>query len=157
LLLVLGGIASWLYLPRPSPPKPTATQTSIEQLHLVGTSASFIDNQHHGQLFYIQGRVRNEFTQPRRWIQLRAKLLYTDGRTARQLDFYAGNPLTKEQLQSMPLEDLIGLIQQRPATGEGSKLIAAQEEVSFTVPFGDLPELSKLGDYSVEILASQAS
>ena len=157
LLLIFGGIAIWLYLPRPLRQKPAPTQAGIEQLHLVGTSASFIDNQHHGQLFYIQGRVRNEFTEPRRWIQLRAKLLYTDGRTARQLDFYAGNPLTKEQLQSMPLEDLIGLIQRRPAAGEGSRLIAAQEEVSFTVPFGDLPELTKLGDYSVEILASQPS
>jgi len=33
--------------------------------------------------------------------------------------------------------------------------IAAREEVTFTVPFGDLPELTQLSDYSVEILASQ--
>jgi len=156
-LLILGGIAVWLYLPRPLRPKPAHTRADIEQLHLVATSASFIDNRHNGQLFYIQGRVRNEFSEPRRWIRLRAKLLYTDGRIARELDFYAGNPLSKEQLQSMPLEDLIALIQQRPDADKGPSLIAAQEEVSFTVPFGDLPELTKLSDYSVEILESQPS
>lgn len=157
LLLILGGIALWLYLPLLLPQEAPRLQTGIEQLHLVGTSANFIDNQHNGQLFYIQGRVRNDFSEPRSWIRLRAKLLYTDGRTARQLDFYAGNPLSKEQLQSMPLQDLIGLIVRPPTAEKGARSIAAQAEVSFTVPFGDLPELTKLSDYSVEILASKPS
>ena len=157
LLLILGGMALWLYPPWPLRPKPAPALSGIEQLHLVETSASFIDNQHSGQLFYIQGRVRNEFPEPRRWIHLRAKLLYTDGRTARQLDFYAGHPLSKKQLQSVPLQDLLDLIQQRPSAEKGPLLIAAQEELPFTVPFGDLPELTKLSDYSVEILASQPS
>ena len=157
LLLISGGIALWLYPPWSPRSKPAPKLTGIEQLHLVETSASFIDNQHNGQLFYIQGRVRNDFPESRRWIRLRAKLLYTDGRTARQLDFYAGNSLSKEQLQSLPLENLIGMIQQRPGAEKKAPLIAAQEEVSFTVPFGDLPELTKLSDYSVEILASQPS
>lgn len=157
LILILGGIALWRYLPWPIRSKPAPTLTGIEQLHLVATSANFIDNQHDGQLFYIQGSVRNDFTEPRRLIRLRAKLLFTDGSTARQLEFYAGNPLSKEQLQSMPLKVLVGLIQRPPITKEGARSIAAQEEVSFTVPFGDLPELTKLSDYSVEILASQPS
>ncbi len=155
LFLILGGVALWLYPPWPLRPKPAPALSGIEQLHLVETSASFIDNQHSGQLFYIQGRVRNEFPEPRRWIQLRAKLLYTDGRTARQLDFYAGQPLSKKQLKSLPLQDLIDLIQRPPTSEKGPPLIAAQEEILFTVPFGDLPELTKLSDYSVEILASQ--
>jgi hypothetical protein len=157
LILILGGIALWLYPPWPLSPKPAPALSGIEQLHLVETSASFIDNQHSGQLFYIQGRVRNEFPEPRRWIQLRAKLLYTDGRTAQQLDFYAGHPLSKKQLQSLPLHELIELIQRRPSAEKRPLLIAAQEEIVFTVPFGDLPELTKLSDYSVEILASQPS
>jgi hypothetical protein len=157
LLLLSGGIALWLYPPWSTPSKPASKLAGIEQLHLVETSASFIDNQHNGQLFYIQGRVRNDFPEPRRWIRLRAKLLYTDGRTARELDFYAGNSLSKEQLKSLPLDNLIGMIQQRPGAEKKAPVIAAQEEVSFTVPFGDLPELTKLSDYSVEILESQPS
>ncbi len=155
LLLVVCGIALWLYLPWPLQPKPVPKRPGIEMLHLVSTSANFIDNSHDGQLFYIQGRVRNEFPEPRHWIRMRAKLLYADGRTARQLDFYAGNPLSKEQLQSMPLQELIGLIQRRPTLETGPSRIAPQQEISFTVPFGDLPELTKLSDYSVEILGSQ--
>jgi hypothetical protein len=55
----------------------------------------------------------------------------------------------------MPLKDLVGLIQRRPDAQEKRKIVAAQEEVSFAVPFGNLPDLTKLSDYSVEILASQ--
>jgi hypothetical protein len=131
--------------------------SGIEQLHLVETRGYFVDNQRAGQIFIIQGRVRNEFPEPRRWIHLRAKLYTSDGQTARQLDFYAGNTLSNQQLQSMPLEELLGLIQRPPTAQERTRSIAAKEEVSFTVPFGDLPELTKLSDYSVEILASQPS
>jgi predicted Zn finger-like uncharacterized protein len=157
LLLILGGIAAWLYLPWPLRPKPVTKPTGIEQLTLVETSGYFVDNQQDGQLFVIQGRVRNEFPEAKRWIHLRAKLYTTDGQTARQQDFYAGNELSDQQLQSMPLQALLVLVQRRPTPEERARVIAAQEEVSFTVPFGNLPELTKLSDYSVEIIASQPS
>lgn len=155
LIVVAGGVALWLYLPWPLRPKPVTTSTGVEQLHLMETRGYFVDNQRDGQLFVIQGRVRNEFTKPRRSIHLRAKLYTSDGETARQLDFYAGNALSDKQLRSMSLGDLLGLIQRPPIAQQRERVIAVQEEVSFTVPFGDLPELTKLSDYSVEILASQ--
>jgi predicted Zn finger-like uncharacterized protein len=157
LFLILGGVAAWLYLPWPLRPKPVPKPTGIEQLTLVETSGYFVDNQQAGQLFVIQGRVRNEFPEAKRWIQLRAKLYTTDGQTARQQDFYAGNELSDQQLQSMPLQALLVLVQRRPTTEERARVIAAQTEVFFTVPFGNLPELTKLSDYSVEIIASQPS
>lgn len=155
LIVIAGGIALWQYLPWPLRPKPVTTSTGVEQLHLMETRGYFVDNQRDGQLFVIQGRVRNEFAKPRRWIHLRAKLYTSDGETARQLDFYAGNVLSDKQLRNMSLGDLLGLIQRPPIAQQKERVIAAQEEVSFTVPFGDLPELTKLSDYSVEILASQ--
>ena len=155
LLVIAGGLALWLYLPWPLKSKPVEKTTGIEQLHLVETRGYFVENQRAGQLFVIQGRVRNEFPKPRRWIHLRAKIYTSDGKTARQLDFFAGNILSNQQLQSMPLEELLGFVQSQPTTKEKGRIIAAQEEISFTVPFGDLPELTELSDYSVEILASQ--
>ncbi len=157
LLLILGGVAAWPYLPRLFQSKPVAQQGGIEQLHLVETRGYFVDNEQAGQIFVIEGRVRNEFPEPRRWIHLRAKLYTTDGQTARELDFYAGTMLSDQQLEKMSLEELLGLIQRPPTAQERAQLIAAKAEVSFTVPFGDLPELTKLSDYSVEILASQPS
>lgn len=155
LLLVAGGVALWQYLPWPFPSKPVTSSAGVEQLHLMETRGYFVDNQRAGQLFVIQGRVRNEFAKPRRSIHLRAKLYTSDGETALQLDFYAGNVLSDKQLRSMSLGDLLGLIQHPPTAQQRERVIAVQEEVSFTVPFGDLPELTKLSDYSVEILASQ--
>ncbi len=155
LLVIAGGLALWLYLPWPVSTKTVPKTTGIEQLHLVKSRGFFVDNKQAGQLFVIQGRIRNDFPVPRRWIHLRAKLYTTDGQTARQLDFYAGNMLSDKQLQSVPLEKLVGLIQRPPVKQDRVRTIAAREEVTFTVPFGDLPELTKLSDYSVEILASQ--
>ena len=155
LLLIAGSIALWLYVPWPLKPKPDEKSTGIEQLHLVETRGYFVDNQNAGQLFVIQGRVRNEFPKPLRWIHLRAKIYTSDGQTARQLDFYAGNILSNQQLQSMPLENLLAFVQTQPATKDQAQEIGSRQEVSFTVPFGDLPELTRLSDYSVEILASQ--
>ena len=155
LIVVAGGVALWLYLPWPLQSRPATMSTGVEQLHLLETRGYFVDNPLAGQLFVIQGRVRNEFAQPRRSIHLRAKLYTSDGETARQLDFYAGNALSDKQLRSMSLGDLLGLIQRPPIAQQRERVIAVQEEVSFTIPFGDLPELTKLSDYSVEILASQ--
>jgi predicted Zn finger-like uncharacterized protein len=155
LLLIAGSIALWLYVPWPLKPKTVERSTGIEQLHLVETRGYFVQNQRAGQLFVIQGTVRNEFSKPRRWIHLRAKIYTSDGETARQLDFYAGNILSKQQLQNMTLDNLLAFVQSQPATGDQAQVIGARQEVSFTVPFGDLPELTQLSDYSVEILASQ--
>jgi predicted Zn finger-like uncharacterized protein len=155
LLLIAGSIALWLYVPWPLKPKPVEKSTGIEQLHLVETRGDFVENQEAGQLFVIQGRVRNESPKPLRWIHLRAKIYTSDGQTARQLDFYAGNILSNQQLQNMPLEKLLAYVQTQPATKDLTQEIGSRQEVSFTVPFGDLPELTQLSDYSVEILASQ--
>jgi predicted Zn finger-like uncharacterized protein len=155
LLLIAGSIALWLYVPWPFKPKPVEKSTGIEQLHLVETRGDFVENQEAGQLFVIQGRIRNESPKPLRWIHLRAKIYTSDGQTARQLDFYAGNILSNQQLQSMPLEKLLAYVQTEPATKDKAQEIGSRQEVSFTVPFGDLPELTQLSDYSVEILASQ--
>ena len=155
LIVIAGGLALWLYVPWPVSKKTVPQTTGIEQLHLVKSRGFFIDNKEAGQLFVIQGRVRNDFPVPRRWIHLRAKLYTTDGQTARQLDFFAGTMLSDQQLQNVPLEELLGLIQRPPVKQNRVQTIAAREEVTFTVPFGDLPELTELSDYSVEILASQ--
>lgn len=155
LLLIAGSVALWLYVPWPFKPKAVKKTTDIEQLHLVETRGYFVENQKAGQLFVIQGRVRNEFSKPLRWIHLRAKIYTSDGKTARQVDFYAGNILSNQQLKSMPLERLLAFVQSQPATKDQAQEIGSRQEVSFTVPFGDLPELTQLSDYSVEILSSQ--
>ncbi|MBW1980880.1 MAG: zinc-ribbon domain-containing protein [Deltaproteobacteria bacterium] len=155
LLLVVAGVALWLYFPRSTQQPTTSTTKGIEFLHLVEARGYFIDNLQAGQLFVIEGRVRNDFPEPRRRIRMRAKLYTSDGQQAQQVDFYAGNSLTAAQLRNLPLEDQRRLIQQPPAGNSQDEVVAPGSEIIFTVSFGNLPELSKLSDYSVEIVASQ--
>jgi hypothetical protein len=153
-LIASAAIALWLFFPWSHARQSAPENAGIHLLHLVETHGYFVDSQQAGQLFVIEGRVRNDFATPRRWILLRAKLYTTDGQEARQQLFYAGNLLSTEQLRGLPLADQLGLIQQTP---QGPQVaITAGREVSFMVPFGDLPDISKLSDYSVEIVASQS-
>jgi predicted Zn finger-like uncharacterized protein len=154
-LMTSAAIALWLFFPWSHARQSAPENAGIHLLHLVETQGYFVDNQQTGQLFVIEGRVRNDFATPRRWILLRAKLYTTDGQEARQQLFYAGNLLSTEQLRGLPLADQLGLIQQTPQGPQAA--IAAGQEVSFIVPFGDLPEIARLSDYSVEIVASQSS
>jgi len=154
-LIASAAIALWLFFPWSHARQSAPDNAGIHLLHLAETQGYFVDSQQAGQLFVIEGRVRNDFATPRRWILLRAKLYTTDGQEARQQLFYAGNLLSTEQLRGLPLADQLGLIQQTP---QGPQVaIGAGQEVSFMVPFGDLPDISKLSDYSVEIVASQSS
>jgi hypothetical protein len=154
-LVTTAAIALWLFFPWSQARQSAPDNAGIHLLHLVETQGYFVEGQQAGQLFVIEGRVRNDFATPRRWILLRAKLYTTDGQEARQQLFYAGNVLSAEQLRTLSLADQLGLIQQTP---QGPQVaIAAGQEVSFMVPFGDLPDISKLSDYSVEIVASQSS
>jgi len=154
-LLTTASVALWLLFPWSHARPPVPENTGIHLLHLVETHGYFIDNAKAGQLFVIEGRVRNDFPTPRRWILLRAKLYTADGQEARQQLFYAGNLLSREQIQSLALTDQLGLIQQTPHGAEAA--IGSRQEVAFIVPFGNLPDLNKLSDYSVEIVASQSS
>jgi hypothetical protein len=154
-LLIVAGIALWRYHPQLRKQKTVSMSGSTEQLHLLEPRSYFIENEEAGQLFVIEGRLRNEYPAPRRQIYLRAKLYTVDGRVVQQLDFYAGHPLSAQQLQGKPLAALHKLIQQHPSTEKGERIVASHQEVSFAVPFGNLPELTSLSDYSVEILASQ--
>jgi Protein of unknown function (DUF3426) len=154
-LMTTAAIALWLLFPWSQARQSAPDNAGINLLHLAETQGYFVENQQAGQLFVIEGRVRNDFATPRRWILLRAKLYTNDGQEARQQLFYAGNVLSTEQLRTLPLADQLGLIQQTPQALQVA--IAAGQEVSFVVPFGDLPDISKLSDYSVEIVASQSS
>jgi predicted Zn finger-like uncharacterized protein len=154
-LCAAGAAALWLRFPWSNARQSVPENMGINLLHLEETHGYFIDNEKAGQLFVIEGRVRNDFTTPRRWILLRARLYTTDGKEAKQQLFYAGNLLSRGQLQSLALADQLGRIQQTPQGTEAA--IRSGQEVAFIVPFGDLPDLNKLGDYSVEIVASQSS
>lgn len=155
LLFIVAGIALWLYVPWPPGGKSPSDNAGIELLHLVETRGYFVDNLKAGQLFVIEGRVRNDFPEPRRGIRLRARLYTADGQATQQLDFYAGRLFRAEQLRTLPLAELHRLLQQSPGGQKSGQPVAPGQEVSFAVPFGNLPDLSRLSDYSVEILASR--
>ncbi len=119
------------------------------------TKEYFIDNIHLGQLFVVQGMVRNEYPEARSFIFLKATL-YTDiNKPYQTITLYCGNPLTKEQLRTLTLEKLQKIIKNKYGKSRSNVNVLPQAEVPFTVFFYNLPELSKLTNYKIEVISSE--
>ncbi len=119
------------------------------------TKEYFIDNIHLGQLFVVQGMVRNEYPQARSFIFLKATLYTKLNKPYQTITLYCGNPLTKEQLRTMTLEELLKVVKNKYGKSRSNVNILPRAEVPFTVFFYNLPELSKLTNYKIEVISSE--
>ncbi len=119
------------------------------------TKEYFIDNVHLGQLFVVQGMVRNEYPQARSFIFLKATLYTGLNKPYQTITLYCGNPLTREQLRTLTLEELQKIIKNKYGKSRSNVNVLPQAEVPFTVFFYNLPELSKLTNYKIEVISSE--
>ncbi len=115
---------------------------------------SWVENQNDGRLYIIQGRVKNEYSEPRSFIRVTGQV-FADGRKFKQAaQAYCGNMPSRENLETMPLADLQKLLANRNGTDNANVKVAPGQEVPFTVIFSDLPEDVELQEYAVEISGS---
>ncbi len=134
------------------------TETDPGNKHITVSSETkeyFIDNINLGQLFVVQGMVKNEYSQARSFIFLKATL-YTDlNKPYQTITLYCGNPLTREELRTLTLQELLKIIKNKYGKSRANVNVLPQAEVPFTVFFYNLPELSKLTTYKIEVISSE--
>jgi len=119
------------------------------------TKEYFIDNIHLGQLFVVQGMVRNEYPQARSFIFLKATLYTGLNKPYQTITLYCGNPLTREQLRTLTLQELFKVVKNKYGKSRANVNVLPNAEVPFTVFFYNLPELSKLTNYKIEVVSSE--
>nr|MBL0714659.1 DUF3426 domain-containing protein [Desulfobacterales bacterium] len=115
---------------------------------------SWVQNKTDGRIYIIQGRVKNEYSQPRSFIRVTGSI-FADGRKfKRVVQAYCGNMPSLQDLENLPVADLQKRLVNRNGTNNVNVKVAPGKEVPFTVIFAGLPEDVELQEYAVEISGS---
>ena len=115
---------------------------------------SWVQNKADGRLYIIQGRVKNEYSQPRSYIRVTGRI-YADGRKfSKAAHAYCGNMPSREDLENMPVADLQKMLGNRSGAGDANVMVEPAKEIPFTVVFAGLPDDVELQEYAVEISGS---
>lgn len=76
------------------------------KISLRSVNAKYVSNEASGELLVISGEAVNDYKKPRASIQVRGMIYGSDGKILASKNAYGGNPLTPEQLATMPMEKI---------------------------------------------------
>ncbi len=116
-------------------------------------SGFYIVNVQAGELFVVSGNATNRYPHARANVQLKGLLYSSEGALLLQQTIFAGNPMDKRTLRSLPL----GKIQENMNNQFGDSLsnfnLQPGRSIPFTVVFHDLPDT--LSEFTVEVVDSR--
>ena len=112
----------------------------------------FVNNSRSGQLFVIEGSIKNDYDHPRSHIKVTGKLYQKGNKISKKTTVYCGNVLTDSDLARMD----IGSIKKQLLNQSGSKKsnlkVKTGNMVPFMIVFDNLPR--NLDEYTVEVEGS---
>lgn len=157
LILLMLGLILWpsgplsvlkMKSPPPGLPKPVVTITDSVQ-------AYYLENMQSGQVLVIEGEVLNESSKPVSFVMIEGKLFDSKDAVSQIQRCYAGNSLTRKEITNLKLSE----IQERMMNREGKNLkdvrIPPAGKAPFMLVFHNLPEVSTLSNYSVNVISSK--
>ncbi len=131
----------------------TEHSTDIGQISLGTLEGRFLTNEQTGEIFVIRGETINNFNQPRSAIQVKGILHDQHGRPLLQKTVFSGNPISDEELRSLPFEE----IEQRMGNQFGRDLsnmkIDPRRSIPFAIVFKELPP--NIAEFSVKVTSSR--
>lgn len=132
--------------------KPSPGDKGIDLLNLLGMKSYFVTNRDAGTLFVVSGKLRNEYPVARRRVRLRLRIYTEDSKVATEKVFFAGGSLTREEAGKLKLGQIKKRTEKAGAGPQG--VVLPSRVIPFAVVVDSLPKLSKLGDYSLELVSS---
>jgi predicted Zn finger-like uncharacterized protein len=133
---------------------PNKTQKAAITI-LESMQAYFLENDHIGQIFVVEGEVRNDSPSPVSFILVEGKLYSVDTKIYQNQKAYCANVMSRDELAKLTVAE----IQNRMMNREGKNLVnvhaPSKAKVPFQVVFHNLPGLNQLSDYSVEVVGSE--
>lgn len=114
----------------------------------------FIQNRVAGDIFVIQGQVRNEYNQPRSYIKITGKLYVKGQALAKSATVYCGNVLSDSDLQNMDMASINKHLQNRFGDNRSNIKVSSGKTVPFFIVFNKLPP--NLDEYTVEVAGSSS-
>lgn len=115
----------------------------------VGT---FLVNKEGGEIFVVSGDAVNNFKKPRASIQVKATLYGQKGEAIQQKSAYCGNVLSKEQLETLPLQKIEAAMLNQFGDSLANLGVQPGKAIPFVVVF---TKVSKdAGEFGVEVIGS---
>jgi predicted Zn finger-like uncharacterized protein len=134
-------------------PQPQDVAGNLKIVPLGNTiNGKFIDNAKSGQLFVIQGHIKNEYDHPRSYIKVTGKLFQKDKKMAKQATVYCGNMLSNSELASLDMAAINKKLRFRSGKKRSNFKVRTGKKVPFMIVFDKLP--GNLDEYTVEVEGS---
>ncbi|HEY3308991.1 MAG TPA: DUF3426 domain-containing protein [Desulfuromonadaceae bacterium] len=115
-------------------------------------NASFVKNTAAGDLLVITGEAVNSFPKPRAAIQVKGVVYGANGQVLTSRNAYCGNPLTKEQLATMPVDKIEAAMANQFGDSLANMEVNPGTSIPFVVVIPNPPADAK--DYGVEPASS---
>ncbi len=127
------------------------TETVALDTGKIGVSsvvASYLDNDEAGEILVISGDALNEYAEPRAALQVKVTIFDAQGQIIASKSAYGGNPLTEEQLESLPLEKIEAAMANQFGDSLANMEVAPGKAIPFVIVLADLPKGAK--DFEVQ-------
>jgi predicted Zn finger-like uncharacterized protein len=140
--LGLGFLAEWAGME-------TVEEGGITVRKPVGT---FLVNKEAGEIFVVSGEAVNNFRKPRASIQVKAVIYGPKGEAMQQKVAYCGNPLSREQLESLPMDKIEAAMLNQFGDSLTNLGVQSGKTIPFVVVFANVPK--EAGEFGVEVAGS---
>lgn len=147
LLGVLGYFGYAMFAVNKVQPGPEAGKISVRSV-----TASYVKNKAAGEMLVITGEALNEYREPRAAIQVKGMVYGADGRVLASKTAYAGNPLTVEQLATLPPEKIEAAMANQFGDSLANLEVAVGKAIPFVIAISSLPAGAR--DLGVEAAGS---
>ena len=157
-IVIAGGVLYWQSGPEALQQiyqRLTGQESSIPvkgQIAIKGLQGSFVANKVAGELLIIQGNAINEFRESRAAIQVKGILFDTQGNQLRQKTIFCGNPISSEDLTTLPYDKLEEIMGNQFGESLANLNVTPGQIIPFTIVFRDIPD--ELAEFVVEVADS---
>lgn len=134
-----------------STPSVTATPES-GKIGVRDVKGAFIVNSEAGELLVISGEALNEYPKSRAALQVKVTVFDVSGQSIATKSAYGGNPLTDEQMKSLPLDKIEAAMANQFGDSLANMEVAPGKAIPFVVVLANLPKGAK--DFGVESAGS---
>ncbi|MDT8419082.1 MAG: DUF3426 domain-containing protein [Desulfuromonadales bacterium] len=157
-IVIAGGVLYWQSGPqalediyRQLTGQQAATQVE-GQILIKNLQGSFVTNKVAGELLVIQGNAVNDYKESRAAIQVKGVLFDSQGKQLRQKTIFCGNPITTEDLRSLPYDKLEEIMGNQFGESLVNLNVTPGQVIPFTIVFRDIPD--NLSEFVVEVADS---
>ena len=158
LVLILSG-GWYLYtqgLLTPEPVKNSSKEAAQPTVTIMDTvHAYYLENVNAGQVLVIEGEVLNESKKPVSFITVEGKIYQNDDSVAQVQRCFAGNALTRKEIANLKISEIEDRMMNREGRNLKNVRIPPAGKIPFALVFHNLPEISSMSNYSVDVISSQ--